>query len=215
MPYAVACPRCQTVIVLESLGAFDCPTCTKAPVAAAPPQAPPLLPPEPLPPLPLPPPPEQPVAVIPAPAIVTQLPPLPPEPPRALPDPQPPPLEVDWSVAVTLPAAAMPARVANSLQQLIEAEMVDTPFPKPRSKPVRLQDREPAEGEGEDHDDYDSGERQRRRAFLERERVARRKVLTKLAAVAVLAIVTLFMVRAAINHINDVAEHNATIRNGR
>ena len=139
-------------------------------------------------------------------------------PPRALPDLQPPPLEVDWSVAAALPATALPARVAVLGEQPIEAAVVDTTLPKPRSKPVLIRTgrlRRARTTEAEEYHDYDSGERQRRRAFLERERVARRKVLTKFAAVAVLAIVTLFMVRAAINHINDVAEHNATIRSGR
>lgn len=31
MPYAVCCPRCKSVVVLESLGAFDCPHCAKTP----------------------------------------------------------------------------------------------------------------------------------------------------------------------------------------
>jgi hypothetical protein len=61
VPYAVLCPRCGLTIVLEALGHFDCPHCSKRggsqppPPAKAPAKAPPPLPlalPPALPPLP-------------------------------------------------------------------------------------------------------------------------------------------------------------------
>ena len=70
-------------------------------------------------------------------------------------------------MAAALPATALPVRVAELGEQPIEAEVVDTTLPKPRSKPARLSDRELPEGEdeteaeAEEYHDYDSEERQR------------------------------------------------------
>ena len=57
----------------------------------------------------------------------------------------------------------------------------------------------------------DDGELWRRRARRQRERVARRKLLTKLIVTAVLAVVTLALSRGACAHRERVLEHNAKV----
>jgi hypothetical protein len=109
-----------------------------------------------------------------------------------------------------------PAREPISPEPVSVAEGIANLAPRQRS-PVESHNHDASADEESDDGDgeYDSGVLQRRRASRERERVARRKLLTKLAVVAVLAVVTLFTVRAAINHVDEVAEHNATIRGAR
>jgi len=68
--------------------------------------------------------------------------------------------------------------------------------------PVLAEDSTP-EDPGPDH-------LQKRRARTERSRVARRKLLTKLALILVLGVVTVFALRAAYFHVLWVAEQNAT-----
>jgi hypothetical protein len=80
---------------------------------------------------------------------------------------------------------------------------------RPRAKP-------PTHSTGDDfddeHDEYEEAQLVQRRAFRERERVARRKLFTKLGMVILLAIAVAIVVPLAIAHVRNVADHNAEIK---
>lgn len=152
MPYAVNCPRCRAVVVIETLGAFECPHCGPGVMPGGVQEPPARLPPTRAP-------------AVPAPYAAT---------------------EIEWKPP---PEPARPRRPAFEVIEPDSAEAVD--------------------------DDGDFDAVQRRRAARERERVARRKLLTKLGIAFVLLVACLVVVPAAISHVKRVAAHNAEIKRGR